>query len=91
MGAGVGLSHRFSIAPIRLIAMTVAGYLFGPQVPETQVLKQLAALIGSTGADAIRDLLLNPHYNDMNGFAAAVGIAALVVGATSVLAKLRRA
>ena len=89
MGAALAFYTLFSIAPILIIAMAVAGYVFGPQVAETQVLEQLSALIGDTGAKAIRDLLLSAHYSDQKGFAAAIGIATLLVGATSVFGELQ--
>jgi len=89
MGAALAFYTMFAIAPILVIAMAVAGYVFGPQVAENQVLEQLSALIGDTGAKAIRDLLLSAHYSDKKGFAAAVGIITLVVGATSVFGELQ--
>jgi membrane protein len=89
MGAALAFYTLFSIAPILVIAMAVAGYVFGPHVAETQVLEQLSALIGNTGANAVRDLLLSAQYSEQKGFAAAVGIATLLVGATSVFAELQ--
>src|SRR6202171_1588627 len=89
MGAALAFYTMFSIAPILIIAVAVAGYVFGPQVPETQILEQLSALIGDTGAKAIRDLLLSAHFSDQKGFAAAVGIITLLVGATSVFGELQ--
>src|SRR6202049_4643959 len=89
MGAALAFYTMFAIAPILVIAMAVAGYVFGPQVAETQVLQQLSALLGDTGARAIRDLLLSAHYSDQKGFAAAVGIITLLVGATSVFGELQ--
>ena len=50
MGAALAFYTMFAIAPILVIAVAVAGYAFGPQVAETQVLEQLSALIGDTGA-----------------------------------------
>jgi len=89
MGAALAFYTMFAIAPILVIAVAVAGYVFGPHVAETQVLEQLSALIGETGAKAIRDLLLSAHYSDQKGFAAAVGIITLLVGATSVFGELQ--
>jgi membrane protein len=89
MGAALAFYTLFSIAPILVIAVAVAGYVFGPHVAETQVLEQLSALIGDTGANAVRDLLLSAHYSDKKGFAAAVGIITLLVGATSVFGELQ--
>src|SRR5260370_9992044 len=89
MGAALAFYRMFSIAPILVIAMAVAGYVFGPQVAEAQILEQLSALIGDTGAKAIRNLLLSAHYSDQKGFAAAAGIITLLVGATSVFGELQ--
>jgi membrane protein len=89
MGAALAFYTLFSIAPILVIAVAVAGYVFGPHVAETQVLVQLSALIGDTGANAIRDLLLSAHYSDKKGFAAALGIITLLIGATSVFGELQ--
>ena len=89
MGAALAFYTMFAIAPILVIAVAVAGYVFGPHVAETQVLQQLSALLGDTGAKAIRDLLLSAHYSDQKGFAAIVGIITLLVGATSVFGELQ--
>jgi len=89
MGAALAFYTMFAIAPILLIATAVTGYVFGLQIAENQVLEQLSALIGDTGAKAIRDLLLSAHYSDKKGFAAAVGIITLLIGATSVFGELQ--
>src|SRR5450631_4735307 len=89
MGAALAFYTLFSIAPMLVIAVAVAGYVFGPHVAETQVLEQLSALIGDTGANTIRDIMLSAHYSDKKGFAAAVGIITLLVGATSVFGELQ--
>ena len=89
MGAALAFYTLFSIAPILVIAMAVAGYVFGPKVAEAQVLAQLSGLIGNTGGNAVRDLLLSAHYSDQKGFAAAIGLVTLLVGATSVFAELQ--
>jgi membrane protein len=90
MGAALAFYTLFSIAPILVIAVAVAGYVFGPHVAETQVLVQLSALIGDTGANAVRELLLSAHFSEKRGFAAAVGIITLLVGATSVFGELQK-
>src|ERR1700736_874740 len=64
MGAALAFYTMFSIAPILVIGVAVAGYVFGPQVAETQEPEQLSALLGDTGARAIRDLLLSAHYSE---------------------------
>ncbi len=81
----------FSVAPILVIAVAIAGYVFGADNAQTQVLAQLQALIGNAGATAVRDLLASAHYSDKRGLAAAIGVITLLVGATSVFGELQNA
>ncbi|MDB6082555.1 MAG: putative ribonuclease [Gammaproteobacteria bacterium] len=91
LGAALAFYTLFSVAPILIIAVAIAGYVFGPDTAQTEVLSQLRALIGDAGAAAIRQLLSSAHYSDKKGLAAALGIITLVVGATSVFGELQNA
>jgi membrane protein len=91
MGAALAFYTLFSVAPILIIALAIAGWVFGPHTAETELLAQLQALTGSAGADALRNLLNSAHYSDKKGLAAAVGVVTLVVGATSVFGELQHA
>lgn len=91
LGAALAYYTLFSVAPIVIIAMAIAGYVFGADTAHTQVLAQLQALIGDAGAAAVRELLSNAHYSDKRGLAAAVGVVTLLVGATSVFGELQNA
>jgi membrane protein len=91
LGAALAFYTIFSVAPILIIAMAIAGAVFGPDTAQTEVLSQLRALTGDAGAAAIRELLTSAHYSDKKGIAAAIGIVTLVVGATSVFGELQNA
>jgi membrane protein len=91
LGAALAFYTLFSVAPILIIAVAIAGYVFGADMAQTEVLSQLRALIGDAGAAAIRELLSSAHYSEKKGLAAAVGIITLVVGATSVFGELQNA
>ncbi len=91
LGAALAFYTLFSVAPILIIAVAIAGYVFGTATAQSEVLSQLQALIGDAGAAAIRELVASAQYSDKKGFAAAVGIITLVVGATSVFAELQNA
>jgi membrane protein len=79
----------FSIAPILVIAMAVAGSVFGPNVAETQVLSEMQGLLGEAGAKAVQSLLASAHQSGLKGIAAAIGIVTLLIGATSVFGELQ--
>ena len=91
LGAALAYYTLFSVAPILIIAMAIAGYVFGADSAQTQVLAQLQALIGDAGAAAVNDLVSNAHYSDKKGLAAAVGVITLLIGATSVFGELQNA
>jgi membrane protein len=79
------------VAPILIIALWVAGYFFGANTAETELLLQLRDLTGNAGAEAVRGVLASAHYSDQKGMAAVVGVVTLIVGATSVFGELQHA
>lgn len=89
LGAALAFYTLFSIAPILVIAMAVAGSVFGPNVAETQVLDQMRGLLGDAGAKAVQSLLASAHQSGLKGIAAAIGIVTLLIGATSVFGELQ--
>jgi membrane protein len=91
MGAALAFYTLFSVAPILVIALALAGSIFGPHTAETELLGQLRALTGDAGADAVGNLLSSAHYSDKKGMAAALGLITLLVGATSVFGELQNA
>lgn len=91
LGAALAFYTLFSVAPILIITVAIAGYIFGADHAQTEILAQLTGLIGEAGATAVRQLLLSAHYSDKRGLAAAIGVVTLLVGATSVFGELQNA
>ena len=89
MGAALSYYTVFSIAPLLLIAISVAGLVFGQDAAQGAVVDQLQGLIGQNGAQAIQDLLKNVSRPSSGIVATVVGLAVLVIGATSVFAELQ--
>jgi membrane protein len=89
LGAALSFYTLFSIAPILVIAMAVAGSIFGPHVAEARVLEQMRGLLGEAGAAAMQSLLSSAHQSGLKGVAAATGVVTLLVGATSVFGELQ--
>ncbi len=91
LGAALAFYTLFSVAPILIIAVAIAGYVFGATHAQSEVLSQLQGLIGPAGASAIQQLMASAHYSDKRGLAAAVGVVTLLVGASSVFGELQNA
>jgi membrane protein len=89
MGAALAFYATFSIAPILVIAIAVAGSVFGPDAARGEVLAQFRGLIGTDGAEAIQSLLAAAYYSDLGFWASVIAGITLLVAATSVFAELK--
>jgi len=91
MGAALAYYALFSIAPLLLIIIAVAGIFFGEEAVRGAVFAQLADLMGETGAQAIAEMVASANRPKSGGIAAAVGVALLLFGASGVFGQLRAA
>jgi membrane protein len=79
----------FSIAPILLIAVAVAGLVFGRQAVSGEVAAQLQGLIGSGSAKAIEDMMKSAHRVGSGVVASTVGVVLLGLGACGAFVELQ--
>jgi membrane protein len=79
----------FSIAPVMIVAVTVAGVVLGPQAAEGQLLDQLRDVVGERAAGAVETALVNSQLDRSGWLPTLAGIAAIVLGATTVFAQMQ--
>ncbi len=91
MGAALAYYTMFSIAPLLVIVIAVAGILFGNDAAQGHVLAELRGIMGDEGALVVEGLLKSASDPEKSSLAALVGIITLLVGATSVFAELQSA
>jgi len=84
LGAALAYYALFSLAPILLIAVTVAGSVFGDVSAQAEVIKQVRHYVGPQGAQAVRDLM-GPVAAAKGGLGAAMLSVALLFFTSSVL------
>lgn len=89
MAAALAYYMAFAVAPLLLIAIAVAGLLFGQEAARGEVARQLEGLLGTRGAEAVQDMLARVWRPGTGWFAAAVGIGAVLVAATGVFIELQ--
>jgi membrane protein len=89
MGAALAYYTLFSLAPLLLIVISVAGLIFGEDAARGEITLQLRSLMGDAGARAVQDLLVSVRKPAEGSFATAVGLLLLLVGATTVFAELQ--
>jgi membrane protein len=89
MGAALAYYTLFSLAPLLLIVIAVAGLVFGPDAARGQIFDELSGFIGAPGAATVQQLLESVN-RPAGGVAATVtGIVLMLVGATTVFAELQ--
>jgi len=91
MGAAISYYTMFSLAPLLVIVIAVAGSLFGAEAVQGQIAAQLSGLIGQEGALAVQGLVASASEPSRGLIAGSISIAVLIVGATTVFAELQSA
>jgi membrane protein len=91
LGAALSYYTAFSLAPLLLISIAIAGAVFGEEAARGQIVGQLQGLLGEEGALAIQALLENARKPREGALAAIVGVATLVLGSSGVFNELRGA
>src|SRR3954470_18085896 len=91
MGAALSYYTLFSIAPLLLIVIAVAGLVFGADAARGEIFGQLAGLVGAEGAKAVEGLLQAVDRPAQGMIATIVGVLTLLLGATTVFGELQNA
>ena len=91
MGAALSYYALFSIAPLLLIVIGVAGFFFGEEAARGEIFGQIAGLIGAEGARAVEGLLASARKPESGLLAMLVGTALLITGASTVFGELQNA
>ncbi|HEY2838139.1 MAG TPA: YihY/virulence factor BrkB family protein, partial [Pirellulales bacterium] len=92
VGAAIAYYAIFSIPPILLISISIAGRFFGERAAKGQVFEQVQRFLGSdVAARAIEDLVRNAARPHAGRYATALGLFALWFGASGVFTELKEA
>ena len=91
MGAALAYYTLFSIAPLLLIVISIAGLAFGEDAARGQIFAELRGLMGEQGAAAVQSLLQNVNKPQQGIVGTLVGVVVLLIGATGVFGELQNA
>jgi membrane protein len=89
MGAALAYYTMFSIAPLLLIVISVAGLIFGLEAARGEIFAQLQGMMGEEGAAAIQGLLESASKPAKSVLATIISVVLLLIGATTVFAELQ--
>jgi membrane protein len=91
MGAAIAFYTVFSLAPLVIIVIAVAGFFWGQQAVQGELFGQLQGLVGADGAKAVEGIVQSSSKPAQGITASAISIVVLVVGATTVFSELQNA
>ncbi|SAI27887.1 serum resistance protein [Bordetella ansorpii] len=88
-GAALSLYMVFSLAPMLILVIAVAGAFFGEDAVRSELVAQMRDLIGERGAEVIQTVLASAHESGSGWIAALISIGVLVFSATTAFAELK--
>ncbi len=91
MGAALAFYSVLSMAPLLMIAIAIAGLVFGEEAARGEVVGQMRSLVGHEGAEAIQAMLANARKPGAGALASLFGIITLLFGASGVFGQLQEA
>ena len=91
LGASLSYYTVFSIGPMILIAVAVAGIFFGQEAAQKKIYETLGGLVGSNSAAAVAEVAKSASQHSKSIIATIIGIITLIVGATGVFGEMHSA
>ncbi len=91
LSAALAFYSVFSMAPLLIIAIAIAGAVFGQDAASGAIQEQLAGSIGEESAGTVQDMIKAAHKEDSSWLMTVVGAVVLLVTASGVFAQLKDA
>ena len=91
LGAALAYYTIFSIAPLLVIVIAIAGIWFDKQVAQEQIFQQISGLVGEDGGKAISGMLKAADKPKEGMIASILAVVTLIFGATGVFIQLQDA
>jgi membrane protein len=91
MGAALAYYTVFSLAPMLILVIAIAGLAFGQAAAQGAIVVQLGNLMGVEGAEALQAMIVSAGRKRAGIIATLVGTGTLLVAATAVFGELQAA
>ena len=88
-GAALAFYTVFSLAPILLLSIAIAGLFFGESSARGEIFEQIQGLIGPAGAKAVESVLQNASRSGSGPLSTVFSVLTVLIGATTALVELK--
>ncbi|MFT3693808.1 MAG: YihY/virulence factor BrkB family protein [Kofleriaceae bacterium] len=89
LAASLALYTLLSLAPLLILAVSVAGLMFGDEAARGQIQHQLSGILGEQGAAAVQSILANARAPSSGILGTIVGLMLALFGASGVFGELQ--
>ncbi|MBI4464747.1 MAG: YihY/virulence factor BrkB family protein [Acidobacteria bacterium] len=89
LAASLAFYTLFSLAPVLMIGVSIAGYFFGPEAAQAEVQERIRAIVGEPGARLVTTILGSDTGAGSHLTGTLIGVLAFLVGATAAFGDLR--
>ncbi|MBW4446135.1 MAG: YihY/virulence factor BrkB family protein [Spirirestis rafaelensis WJT71-NPBG6] len=91
LSAALAYYTIFSIAPLLIIVIAIAGAVFGEEAASGQIFAQIQGLVGEAGAKVIQEAIKNASQPKQGTIASIISVVVLLFGATGLFTELQDA
>jgi membrane protein len=91
LGAALAFYTLFSLAPVLIVAVSIAGLVFGDKAAQGEIVRQFQGLMGTQGATAIETIIQSTNRPALGVFTTTLGLLAIIVGASGAFNELQNA
>ncbi len=89
LSAALSYYTVFSIAPLLIVIISLAGLFFGKQAVEGRVYHQISGLVGSDAALQVQDIIGNIQKSNHGMAGGIIGTIVLIIGASGVFSEIQ--
>jgi membrane protein len=90
-GASIAYFTLFSMAPVLLVVIAVAGLVFGQDAAEGAIVAQLSGMMGDATAEALQGMVRGASDRMSGAMATLIGLGTIIVATTGVFGEVQAA
>jgi membrane protein len=90
-GAAIAYYTIFSIAPLLIIVIAIAGLVFGHDAAQGSIVAQLRGLIGKQSAEILQSMIQSASHETTGVLATVIGVGTLLLTSTGTFAEIQSA
>jgi membrane protein len=90
-GAAIAYYSVFGLAPVLIVAIAVAGMIFGQEAAQGAIVGELSGFMGEQSADVLQSIIRSASNPQSSVWATVIGVGALIVTASGVFSEMQAA